>query len=390
MGRGLGQLKHPLALLLCPTYSGVDEHAVRWCMRSPFNQELLLRNEYLAAENRVLRAKLPARFRLIDTERATLAEIGRRLGRKALREVACVAKPDTILGWYRRLVAQKFDGSKHRQYPGRPPVSSEVEALVVRMARENSGWGYDRIVGALANLDRRLSDQTVKNILRRHGIAPAPKRSQITSWKDFLAVHMNVLSGCDFFTVEVLSWRRLVTYYVLFFLHLESRRVHIAGITRHPDQEWMEQVGRTATQDTWGYLHSCRYVLHDRDTKFCAAFRSALASGGVKTIPLPAQSPNLNAFAERWVRSVKQECLSKIILFGESSLSRVLAEYADTITPRGTIKGKRTGCYSQMWANNQIRSGARLSVVADWAVCSNTIGVPHEYFYQTAMQTLVF
>jgi putative transposase len=292
------------------------------------NQELLLRNEYLAAENRVLRAKLPARLRLMDPERATLAEIGKRLGRKALREVACVAKPDTILGWYRRLVAQKFDGSKHRQYPGRPPVSSEVEALVVRMAGENSGWGYDRIVGALANLGHRLSDQTVKNILRRHGIAPAPKRSQITSWKDFLAVHMNVLAGCDFFTVEVLSWRGLVTYYVLFFLHLESRRVHIAGITRHPDQEWMEQIGRSATQDTWGYLHSCRYVLHDRDTKFCAAFRSALASGGVKTIPLPAQSPNLNAFAERWVRSVKQECLSKIILFGEGSLSRVLAEYS--------------------------------------------------------------
>ena len=292
------------------------------------NQELLLRNEYLAAENRILRTKLPARLRLSDPERITLAEIGKRLGRKALRDVACVAKPDTILAWYRRLVAQKFDGSKHRQYPGRPPVASEVEALVVRMARENSGWGYDRIVGALANLGHRVSDQTVKNILRRHGIAPAPKRSQVTSWKDFLAAHMNVLAGCDFFTVEVLSWRGLVTYYVLFFLHLESRRVHIAGITRHPDQEWMDQIGRSATQETWGYLHPCRYVLHDRDSKFCASFRSALASGGVKTIQLPAKSPNLNAFAERWVRSVKQECLSKLILFGQGSLSRVLTEYS--------------------------------------------------------------
>src|ERR1700676_1550495 len=129
------------------------------------NQELLLRNEYLAAENRILRAQLPARLRLSNPERITLAEIGKRLGRKALREVACVAKPDTILAWYRKLVAQKFDGSKHRQYPGRPPVSLEVEALVVRMARENSGWGYDRIVGALANLGHHLSDQTVTNIL---------------------------------------------------------------------------------------------------------------------------------------------------------------------------------------------------------------------------------
>src|SRR6202140_1607203 len=119
----------------------------------------------------------------------------------------------------------------------------------------------------------------------------------------------------------------MVTYYVLFFLHLETRRVHIAGITKHPDREWMEQIGRSATQETWGYLHPCRYVLHDRDTKFCASFRSALASGGVKTIPLPAKSPNLNAFSERWVRSVKQECLSKLILFGEGPLLRVLAEY---------------------------------------------------------------
>src|SRR6202051_205582 len=255
------------------------------------NQELLLRNEYLAAENRVLRAKLPARLRLSNPERITLAEIGTRIARKALRDVACVARPDTILGWYRRLVVQKFDGSKQRQYPGRPPVTSEVETLVVRMASENSGWGYDRIVGALANLGHQLSDQTVKNILRRHGIAPAPKRSQVRSWKDFLAAHMNVLAGCDFFTVEVLSWRGLVTYYVLFFLHLESRRVHIAGITRHPDSAWMERIGRCATQETWGYLHPCRYVLHDRDTKFCASFRSVLAPGGVKTIPPSREKP---------------------------------------------------------------------------------------------------
>ena len=244
------------------------------------NQELLLQNEYLGAENRILRTKLPSRLRLSDPERVTLAEIGKRVGRKALREIAVVAKPDTILAWYRKLIAQKFDGSKHRQYPGRPRIDAKLEALMVGMARENSGRGYDRIVGALANLGYRVSDQTVGNILRRHGIAPAPQRGRTLTWRDFLAAHMSVLAGADFFTVEVLKWRGLVTYYVLFFLHLETRRVTIAGITRHPDGEWMEQIARSATHETWGYLNRCRYVLHDRDKKFCVSFRSALEAAG--------------------------------------------------------------------------------------------------------------
>jgi transposase len=140
------------------------------------NQKLLLQNEYLAAENRILRALLPARLPLSDPQRSTLAEIGKRLGRRALAEVVCVAKPETILAWYRKLVAQKFDGSTQRSYPGRPPVGREIEELVVQMARENTGWGYDRIVGALSNLGHTVSDQTVGNILRRHGIPPAPAR----------------------------------------------------------------------------------------------------------------------------------------------------------------------------------------------------------------------
>src|SRR5919107_5694834 len=238
------------------------------------NQQLLLQNEYLATENRILRAHLPTRLRLTDPERSTLAEIGKRLGRKALKDVACVAKPDTILRWYRRLVAQKFDGSKFRSYPGRPRISREVTDLIVQMAKENSGWGYDRIVGALANLGHVISDQTVGNILRRHGIAPAPKRSQSTTWKDFIAAHMSVLAGIDFFTVEVLTWRGLVTYYVLFFLHLETRRVSLGGVTRHPTERWMEQVARNAIDVASGHLRHIRYVLHDRDTKFCASFRT--------------------------------------------------------------------------------------------------------------------
>src|SRR6516164_5833842 len=220
------------------------------------NQQLLLQNEYLAAENQILRAHLPARLHLCDAERSALAEIGKRLGRKALAQVACVAKPDTILAWYRTLIAKKFDGSKHRRHPGRPAIEPKLEELIVKMARENSGWGYDRIVGAVSNLGYTVSDQTVGNVKRR-GIAPAPKRSQNTTWKEFIQSHLAVLSGIDFFTVEVLTWRGLVTYYVLFFIHPESRRVNLAGITRHPDQAWMQQMARNATGETWR-----QYALH--------------------------------------------------------------------------------------------------------------------------------
>jgi putative transposase len=195
------------------------------------------------------------------------------------------------------------------------------------MARENSSWGYDRIAGTLANLGHHVAHQTIANILKRHGIAPAPTRSQSTTWKDFISAHMAVLVGTDFFTVEVLTWRGLVTYYVLFFLHLESRCVTLAGFTRHPTEAWITQMARNAVDETTGALRSCRYLLHDRDAKFCAAFDEVLASEGIHVLKLPPHSPNLNEFAERWVRSVKEECLSHLILFGEFSLARALAEF---------------------------------------------------------------
>jgi putative transposase len=291
------------------------------------NQELLLQNQYLVAENRILRAHLPTRLRLTDPQRSTLAEIGKRLGRQALQQVACVAKPETILAWYRKLIARKFDGSKYRRYPGRPAVGRKITELVLRMARENTAWGYDRIAGALGNLGYCISDQTVGNILRRFGIAPAPKRGQQMNWADFIRSHMAVLAGIDFFTVEVLTWRGLATYYVLFFLHLETRRVTLAGITRHPTEQWMTQMARNAVDEIDGAFRPIRFALHDRDTKFCASFRATLRSGGVRPLVLPAHSPNLNAFAERWVRSIKGECLSKLILFGEASLRRAITQF---------------------------------------------------------------
>ncbi len=291
------------------------------------NQELLLRNEYLAAENRILRGQIKGRLLLSEGEKATLAEIAHRLGRMALEDVAATARPDTILGWYRKFIANKFDGSKFRRSVGRPKVDQETERLVLQMARENPSWGYDRIVGALANLGHRLSDQTVGNVLRRHGISPVPKRKQSVSWKSFIRSHRDVLVGMDFFTTEVLTLKGLTTYYVLFFIHLETRRVNLAGFTPHPDQEWMEQQARNMTMEEWGCLRGCRYLLHDRDAKFCQSFRELIKTGSVNPLRLPARSPNLNSYAERWVRSVKEECLSRLILFGESSLRRALQQH---------------------------------------------------------------
>src|SRR5437870_13619352 len=248
------------------------------------DQELLVRNEYLVTENRLLRHQIKGRVRLSDGERKTLAEIGQKLGKQALKEVATIVKPDTILGWHRKLVAQKFDGSAQRKSPGRPTIAKDLEALVVRMAQENRSWGYDRIVGALANLGYTVSDQTVGNILKRHGIPPAPERKTTTTWKEFIRTHMDVLVATDFLTAEVWTLGGLVTYYVLFFVHLGSRKVPVAGVTPHPNATWMAQMARNMTMEEWGCLSSGSYLIHDRDWKYCPAFQRTIEAAGVTRV----------------------------------------------------------------------------------------------------------
>jgi transposase InsO family protein len=258
----------------------------------------LLRNEYLVTEHRMLRTQIKGRVRLTNGERKTLAEIGHKLGKQALREVASLVKPDTMLAWHRKLVAQKFDGSQQRQAPGRPKIDQALEALIVRMAQDNRSWGDDRIVGALAHLGDTVRDQTVGNILKRHGIAPAPERKTTTTWKEFIRTHLDGLVATDFFTAEVWTLGGLVTYDVLFFIHLGSRQIHVAGVTPHPHQAWMRQIARNVTMEEWGFLSPGQSLIHDRDTKFCAAFQQIIDAAGVTRVPLPPRSPNLNAYAE--------------------------------------------------------------------------------------------
>jgi transposase InsO family protein len=321
------------------------------------DQELLLRNEYLVTENRMLRHQIKGRIRLSDGERKALAVIGQKLSKQALQEVAQIVKPDTILGWHRKLVAQKFDGSTQRQSPGRPKIGPDLEALIVRMAQENRSWGYDRIVGALANLGYTVSDQTVGNILKRYGIPPAPERKTTTTWKEFIRTHMDVLVATDFFTAEVWTLSGLVTYYVLFFLHLGSRKIHVAGVTPHPNEAWMVRVARNVTMEEWGCLSPGQYLIHDRDTKFCAAFQQIIDDAGIERVVLPPRSPNLNAYAERWVRSIKDETLSRMILFGESSLRHALHEYVEHYHHERNHQGKGNVLLFPTISQDTIRAG---------------------------------
>jgi transposase len=190
--------------------------------------ELRLRNEYLEAENRILRKQINGRVQLTHGDRRTLAELGQKLGRKVLEEIATVATPNTILAWHQKLVDQTCDGAQQRQAPGRPKVDADLEALVVRMAQENRSWGYDRIVGALTNLGYTISDQTVGNILKRHGIPPAPERKKTMTWREFIRIHMDMLGATYFFSSEIWRWLRCVISTLLSCICPDCRKSHVA------------------------------------------------------------------------------------------------------------------------------------------------------------------
>ena len=284
---------------------------------------------YQHEEIRILRAKLGnQRIRFTNTERRRLATLAHPLGRKQLKDTATIATPDTLMRWYKRLVANKFNGSYKRKGLGRPLVDEEIEQLAIRMAKENVTWGYRRIQGALSNLGYQIDKITVRNILRRHHIDPAPKRSEGgMSWSQFIKLHWEVLAATDFFTVEVATWHGMVTYYVLVVMKLSTRRVEIAGITPHPNSAFMQQCARQLTDHFDGFLLGKRYLIHDRDSKFTEAFDKMLKDNGVEPVVLPPRSPNLNAHCERFVRSIKEEALGRMVFVGEASLRYAIRSY---------------------------------------------------------------
>ena len=248
------------------------------------------------------------------------------LGRKLLVEMATIVTPETLLAWHRRLIAHKYDGTANRGL-GRPRTAREMEALVIRLAEENRDWGYRRIQGALSNLGHAIARSTIAAILQRHGLEPAPERERKTTWKQFLSQHWELIVAADFFTVEVWTRRGLQRVVVLFLIELSTLRVEVAGIASAANGLWMDQIGRNLTDAETGILAGKSYLIHDRDPLFTAGFTGLLAASGVKSVKLPPRSPNLNAHAERFVRSIKESCLERLIFFGEGALRKAIHEY---------------------------------------------------------------
>jgi transposase InsO family protein len=281
----------------------------------------------LREENRVLREQLgERRLRFNDDQRRRLAAKAKALGYRLMKEMTPIVTWETLLTWHRKLIAQKYDGSGRRA-PGRPRTAAEIEALVVRMAQENRDWGYGRIEGALSNLGHKLGRSTIAEILKRHGIEPASERKRKTTWKEFLAQHWEVPVASDFTTVEVWTCKGLQRFMVLFFIELATRKVEIAGIASVVNGPWMTQMARNVTDPFDGILKGKRYLIHDRDPLYTAEFLTILQGVGVKSVRLPPRSPNLNAHAERFVRSIKESCLDRMILFGEASLKTAIRNF---------------------------------------------------------------
>jgi transposase InsO family protein len=278
---------------------------------------------YLIAENRLLRHQLGSRrLRLTDDDRRRLAARAYRLGRAVLREIATIATPDTLLRWHRQLIARKWTYARKSRQRG---VLLEIRHLVVRMATENPTWGYTRIQGALANVGHHVGRSTIRRILKAAGLPPVPERP--TSWQTFVKAHWDQIAGADLFTTEVWTWRGLVTFSTVFVIDLASRRVQILGSTPHPETLFMEHVVRTLAMADDGIAPAPQVLICDRDRKWSGDVRRRLHETGIRVVLTPERAPNANAYAERFVRSIKEECLNRLIPFGERHLRTAIAEY---------------------------------------------------------------
>jgi putative transposase len=283
--------------------------------RSKELEILLLRHELA-----ILRRQ-PRRVPVRPVDRAILAALAGALSRSAWLGLS--VRPATVLRWHRQLVRRRWT-YPHRRPPGRPPLDRRVQALVVRLARENRSWGYRRIVGELQGLGIPISSTTVRTILIRHGLPPAPQRDEL-SWRNFLRHHAATTLACDFFTVET-AWLKRI--YALFFLSLERRRIEYVACSPNPTGAWTAQQARNLLMMIDDRQQPLRFLIHDRDSKFGGGFDHVFESEGIAVIRTPVQAPNANAHAERWVGSVRRECLDRLLIFSRRQLEQVLRVYA--------------------------------------------------------------
>jgi transposase InsO family protein len=322
-------LRQELLAKLRPIFNhGAVNHLqfVFLCLAGWVNRNQQHTLEYLQEEIRVLKEQLGKRPRFNDDQRRRLAAKAKKVGLQRLREIAAIVTPATLLALHRRLIARKYDSSGKRS-PGRPPTAAALRELILRMAAENRTWGYTRIQGALQNLGHEIGRATIAKVLKEAGVDPVPDRQERTTWKEFPQTHWEVLAAADFFTVEVWTALGLVRYHVFFVIRLATREVHIAGMIPEPNGAWMRQTARNLTDGIDGFLRDYRYFIHDWASLFSQEFRMILQAAGVESVRLPARSPNLNAFAERFVRSIKESCLDRMILIGESSLQRAISHF---------------------------------------------------------------
>ena len=298
------------------------------CLAYCIDKELYKAIDYLREQVRVLvehQEKQGDRIRLTDRQRMRVAAKAKRLNRKMLEQCTELFTVDTIMRWYRQLVAKKYDGSQNRTSPGRPQIGQEIVNLVIRFKEENPRWGYQKITDQIVYLGFKISKSTVKNILIENGYDPEPDLTVRSTWHEFIKSHWDVLVACDFFTIELLVRHKLVRCTVFFVIELSTRKVFYAPIKLQPDGPYMRQVARILVDSEDGFLQGKRYLIHDRDPLYkTAGFHGILKSIGVKPVRLPSRSPNLNCYAERYVKSVKSECLDHLILSSVEQLEHVL------------------------------------------------------------------
>ena len=290
--------------------------------------------EYLQAENSILIENLQeatGRKRIIlnDKQRRRLAILAKRLGRKVVGQITDAFCPDTLMLWHRKLVARKYDGSKNRGKGGRPRISDYLRQLIITMSKDNKHLGCRKLCGFLKYLGIKVSPSTVCRVRKEHGIDPSPERPERTSWNEFTERQFASMAAIDFFTKCIWTTKGLVRYMVLVVIDYKTRKVQIVGIIPQAYGDWMKQMARNLTDPIDGFLKGKRYLVHDRDPLFTKDFKAILKAGGVTCKKTAVACPNMNPFVERFIRSIKHECLNKIIIFGESHLRYVVGEYIE-------------------------------------------------------------